>query len=231
MDLVPSFTVDSDVEEQTIYFSKTTENGLYYAKHRYLHTDFFGRPIEDRVNFIRIKSIWYTDLTTGQKVELVPFGEFDINNTYLSKDYLYFIKNIDRDGDGILSGQDYESGEVWRINRNTNSLEFCFDIGEYNLHFFEVGGERYVIFTSEDTKPDMTEEVVVDLVERKRAVISSLHLPGKEYDYRFIKDATDNPLFLVAKPWVGEGELSSASNKLWCCSWCDLIKQLHWVDL
>lgn len=231
MDLKPGFIVDSDLEEEVIHFAETTETGFYYVKHRHLKSDFLGRPIHNSTEYIRIKSIWYANLLTGEKVELLPFGDFDINYTYISQNYLYFTKNIDKDGDSRLDGQDYESGEVWRISRGTKSLEYCFDIGDYNFHNFILAGERFIIFTSEDTKPDMSEEVVIDLTEKKHAVVSTLHLPGQEYDYIFIKDNSDNPLFLVGKPWVGEGDISSLANKLWCCSWGDVIKQLPWVNI
>jgi len=133
--------------------------------------------------------------------------------------------------DGILGDADYESGEVCRIENAAKTLEYCFDIGDYNFHGFEFAGDRYICFSSEDQKPDLTEEVIIDLVTRRKAVLESSWIDGEEHDYRFITDQHDNPLFVVGKLWVSEGESSSSFKTVWCCTWDDVMKQLNWIPL
>lgn len=47
--------------------------------------------------------------------EIVPVGNFDIDNVLVIGDYLYYIKITDKDNDGFLTN-DYNNGDIYRIN-------------------------------------------------------------------------------------------------------------------
>lgn len=77
--------------------------------------DFKGNEIENLDDYIRFKSIWYIDFRNKTKLEVVPFGEFDVNEAEIMGKYLYFTKITDKDNDDIFK-DDYVDGDIYRIN-------------------------------------------------------------------------------------------------------------------
>lgn len=226
----PSLILDSDTEDEVIYFSETTTTGFYYTKNNYLSTDFNNQPITEKDDYIRTKSIWYADLCNNSVSEVLPSGHFDINAIYLAQNYLYILKIVDKDQDGLLNN-DYENGEIWRVNRRTHIEEYCFDIGEHNFHGFELASDQFVVFKSEDRIPDVTEIVLVDLKNKRKSTIMNIYESENWFDYRIITDAVGNPTYLLGKRWVSEGEKGSTSNKLGCYSWSSVLDQLQWQSI
>ncbi|MDP4147035.1 MAG: hypothetical protein Q8936_21605, partial [Bacillota bacterium] len=163
------------------------------------------------------------------KIEVVPFGEFDINEANIIGDYLYYIKITDKDNDGLLK-DDYEGGEIYRINLKSFQIECCCNTEPYNFHGFEMANERYVVFRSEDQIPDTTQIVFVDLKNRKKAVLTN-DWEIEEMDYKFIVDEVQNPKYVITKRFVFDGDPSSESNKLMCFAWDNFLGQLEWNDL
>jgi len=90
-DLIPSFELDSDSSDETIFFTQITPTGFYFFKQKYLSVDFNGEDIVQKGKHIRIRSLWYADLESRSVSELIPYGQFDINSTYFTKPYLYII--------------------------------------------------------------------------------------------------------------------------------------------
>lgn len=229
-DMKSDFFLDSDTETDIINLCyEDIANGTFYFKNRILKYDFMGKKIEDSSDYITIKSIWYVDFKNKTKVEVVPFGEFDINEIRLMGKYLYFTKIIDKDKDGVLKN-DYCSGEIHRINLKSLQIEYCCDIDPYNFHGFETATERYIVFISEDQIPDTTEIVFIDLKEKKKAVLMSIW-DSDEMDYQFIYDEEQKPIYILLKRFVLDGELSSEKDKLMCFEWEDFLRKLEWSEM
>lgn len=235
IDLRPDFILDNDTETEVINTNlhyKDIPNGMFYSKNRYLKRNFKGDKIECPDDYIRVKSIWHIDFKNKTKAEVVPFGEFDVNEAVVMGEYLYFTKIIDKDNDGLLK-DDYIDGEIYRIDVESLKVEYCCDIAPYNFHGFEMATEQYVIFRSEDQIPDIEEIVFIDLKNKKKAV-----LEDNEYwdscecmDYRFIFDENQNPIFVMTKRFVNEGDCGSEEDKLMCFEWKNFLNHLEWHDI
>lgn len=229
-DIKPNFILDSDTKAEVIHLHyDDISNGMFYFKHKYLECDFNGKEIKDSDNYIRTKSIWYIDFTTKRKVEVIPFGEFDINQTKKMGNYLYYTKITDMDKDGLLT-EDYYHGEIHRINLKSFETEYCCDIAPYNFHGFEMATERYIVFRSEDQIPDTSEIIFIDLKEKKKAVFTSTW-DIEELDYKFVFDKEQNPIYIVSKKFVKEGANGSEDDKLMCYEWENFLNQLEWNEL
>ena len=78
--LRPSFVIDADKHDEVIHFDapRSISNGkVVYAKYRQLDVDFNGNLIENEEEYIRIKSLWRADLSTGSAEELVVYGQIN----------------------------------------------------------------------------------------------------------------------------------------------------------
>ena len=226
-DMKSDFVLDNDTETEVInLYYEDIRNGVFYFKYRILKHNFMGKEIEDSNDYIRIKSLWYFDFKSKTKIEVVPFGEFDINETKVMGNYLYFTKIIDKDNDGLLK-DDYYDGEIHRINLKSFQVEYCCDIKPYNFHGFEVASERYIVFYSEDQIPDTTEIVFIDLKEKKKAILISIW-DSEEMDHKFIYNEERKPIYVLLKRFVLEGDSSSDKNKLMCFEWEDFLGKLEW---
>lgn len=228
-DLKTDYVLDSDTEIDVIHlYHEDIINGMFYFKHKFLKHNFMGKEIEDPEDYIRTKSVWYVDFKKKTKNEVIPFGNFDINETLIIGNYLYFTKIIDKDNDGLLK-DDYYSGEIYRINLKSFQIEYCCDIEPYNFHGFETATERYIVFRSEDQIPDTTEIVFIDLKEKKKAVLISIW-DSEEMSYKFIYDEQQNPIYIILKRFVFDGDPSSEKNKLMCFQWEDFLDKLEWKE-
>lgn len=232
IDMKAEFILDTDTETEVIHINlnyRNIPNGMFYSKNRYLKYDFYGKEIKNSDDYIRIKSIWYIDFKSKRKIEVVPFGEFDINEAEIMGDYLYYTKITDKDNDGILTG-DYYNGQIYRINIENFKVEYCCDIEPYNFHGFEMATEKYIVFRSEDQIPDMEEIVFIDLYNRKKAVLkNSWNID--ELDYKFIFDEEKNPIYIVTKKFVNEGVKGSKEDKLMCFEWRNFLNELEWSEI
>lgn len=229
-DIKSDFAFDSDTETEVIHLHyDDIANGMFYFKYRYLKCDFNGKEIKDSDDYIRTKSIWYIDFLTKTKVEIVPFGEFDVNEARKMGNYLYYTKITDMDNDGLLT-EDYSRGEIFRINLKSFRTEYCCDLEHYNFHGFEMATERYIVFRSEDQIPDTAEIIFIDLKEKKKAVFTSIW-DTEELDYKFILDKEQNPIYVVSKRFVSEGANGSEEDKLMCYGWDNFLNQLEWNEL
>lgn len=232
--LKPSLVIDADKHDEVIHFddSRSVSNGkVVYAKYRQLDVDFNGNQIVCEEEYIRVKSLWCADLSTGRAEELVVYGQFDIENLHSSENYAYFFKVFDKDRDGRLGDADYLDGtELWRVSLENASVEFCLDCKGYTFHGYAVVSDKFVVFRSEDRLPeDATELIFVDISNRRTA---SLVVPNGEcegnFTFHFVADTNGNPTHLFTKRWVFEVEPSSPNNTVNCITWEDLLNQLHW---
>ncbi|MFP5116005.1 hypothetical protein ACSU64_27225 [Bacillaceae bacterium C204] len=224
----PTFIIDADQVEEVIHFDVSrNQNGLFYTKYRYLTTDFQGRPILEEDKYIRIKSLWYSDLINEHTEELVPSGSYDIQEIHIAENYVYFVKILDKDGDGLLV-EDYNTGaEIWRVNKTHKTLEFCFNCKDKYTHFsFETANDNVVVFRDED---EITELFFVDLLNHRLASLSvSYDDDGNNFDFRFVEDDKNNPTHFVTKKWIFEAEPSSQTHTLNCVKWTELMTQIEW---
>lgn len=214
-DMKSDFILDSDTETEVIYLHhEEISNGMFYFKHKYLKYDFRGNEIKDPHDYIRTNSLFYIDLDNKNKVEVISFGDFDINYAMIIGNYLYFIKVTDKDNDGSLK-DDYYSGDIYRINLKNFQVEYCCDTVPYIFHGFELATERYVVFRSEDRIPDTSEIIFIDLENKKKAIFTS-SWDEDELNHKFIYDEKKNPIYIVAKKFVSEGTKGSKEDKLMC---------------
>lgn len=229
-DMKSDFILDSDTETDAIHFHyDDITNGMFYFKHRFLKHNFMDREIDDPEDYIRTKSLWYADFKSKTKMEIIPFGEFDINEVSVMGNFIYFTKVTDKDNDGLLKN-DYYGGDIYRINLKSFQIEYCCNIEPYNFHGFEVATERYIVFRSEDQIPDTTEIVFIDLKEKKKAVLISVW-DYEELDYKFIYDEEQKPIYVVLKRFVLDGDLSSEKDKLMCFDWKEFLGKLEWKEI
>lgn len=227
-ELKPTNILDADKEDEVIHFeSDGKQNGFYFTKYRYLNTNFAGQPILENDKFIRTKSLWYADLINGQTEELIPFGSFDIQGIHIAENYVYFIKILDKDRDGLLEEEDYYTGaEIWRVNKKQKTIEFCFDFkGKYHHYGFETANDDVVVFRDED---EITELVFVDLSNHRYASLLDDGEGENNFDFRFVEDEKNNPTYFLTKKFIFEAEPSSPKHTLNCIKWSDLLTQLDW---
>lgn len=229
-DLKTDFILDSDADNDSIHLHyEDITNGIIYFKHKFLKHSFMGKEIDNPEDYIRTKSVWYFDFKSKSKIEVISFGEYDINETRIIGNYLYFTKIIDRDNDGILK-DDYYGGEIHRINLQSFKAEYCCDIDPYNFHGFEAAEERYLVFRSEDQIPDTSEIVFIDLKEKKKAVLISIW-DTEEMDYKFIYDEEQKVEYVLLKRFAFDGDPSFEKDKLMCFRWADFLSKLEWVEI
>ena len=227
-DIQPSRILDADQLDEVIHFdSGNYHNSIFFTKYRYLTTDFKGKPIVENEKYIRTKSLWYADLFNGRTEEIVPYGPFDIEENHIAQNYVYFIKILDKDGDGLLA-EDYTTGaEIWRVNKRQKTIEFCFDCKEKYTHFnFETANDDVVVFRNED---EVTELYFVDLLNHRIARLLIDHDGDNEFDFRFVEDEERNPTYFLTKKWIFEAEPSSPTHTLNCIMWTELLTQLDWT--
>ncbi len=205
---------------------------MYFKKVKYLTVDFNGNKILSDEDHVIVRSLWCINLKENAINEIVPFGNFDIGDIYITKNYVYFLKIIDKDQDGNLN-DDFPSGEVWRVDKQSGTIEMCFDCGNYIFHGFEAANDRYVIFCSQDRVPDLTEIVIIDVLDSKYTVISVPADDEQEdnYDYHFITDYEGAPQYLLSKRWVPWGEAPTSTNQIRYYLWMNVVSQLTWRSI
>lgn len=146
--LKPNNILDADQVDEVIHFD-------VYCEISAVNDRFSGKPIVNEDHYIRIKSLWYADLTSGKAEELVPYEQFDIQDIHIAHHYLYFIKIVDEDQDGVLA-EDYGHAEIWRVHKTNKRVEFCFDCKDKYTHFaFETANDDVVAFRIEDEKTQL----------------------------------------------------------------------------
>lgn len=228
----PSTILDADQVDEIIHFYAGTyiQNLVFYNKTRYLKSDFNGSILPDEDNYIRTRSLWYADLINGTTKEIVPFGKYDINDFHIAHNYVYFIKITDKDGDGHLDDDYSNGGEIWRVNRFNNIVEFCFDCKDKFDHFsFETANDDIVVYRTED---EVTELIFIDLTNNRIAYLeSSWEKDDNSFDFRFVEDENKNPTHILTKKWVSEAEQSSPSHTLNSITWSNLMTQLVWKPI
>lgn len=232
IDLKPDFIIDQDSETENIHIhvgDKDIPYGFFFTKHRYLSNDFKGNKIMDKEDYIRTKSLWYFNFKDKSKYEVIAFGDYDINQTSIIGDYLYFENITDKDNDGTLKN-DYCGGGIYRVKINDLQVEFCCDIEPYNFHGFEVATEQFLVFRSEDQIPDTTEIVFIDLKNKTNAILLD-EWNNQEMDYKFIFDENGIPIYVITKKFVFENEVSSKNDNLGCFSWNNFLNKLEWENI
>lgn len=217
------FTSSFDEEVSFLAFS---DDNIFVSKTRIRNCDFHGRVIEHEEDKIRMKSIWLVRKDDSLKKEIIPYGDFDINDVYLTENYLYYVKIIDEDNDGLLLDDDYNSGEVWRVSKTTFKEEFCFKIKPYYFHRFLSANDAYVVFVSEDRIPNVSEIVFYNILTKQFSVLNNDY--EKEwYDYRLVNTQKGEPDYFIYKNDMDERSDKDPLN-VHIMNWTDLITQLHW---
>lgn len=212
--------------EEKINFLAFSEDEIFISKTSIRKVDFNGNVIESNEDKIRTKSIWLVNRKLDLKKEIIPYGEFDINDVYLTGNYLYYVKIVDEDNDGLLLENDYLSGEVWRLNRVTFDDHFCFKINPYYFHRFLSADDSYVVFVSEDRIPDVTEIVFLNLTTKQSAVLNNTN--EKNWcDFRVVNNQKGEPDYFIYKQVIDEISEIEQSN-VQMLKWRDLITQLQW---
>lgn len=232
IDLRPDFIIDKDSATETIHIHdgyKDIPYGFFFTKYKFLSHDFKGNKILDKKDHIRTKSLWYFNFKDKSKHEVIPFGDYDINETSIIGDYFYFTKITDKDRDGTLK-DDYDGGEIFRVKINDLQVEYCCDIEPYIFHGFEVATEQYIVFRSEDKIPNTDEIVFVDLKNKTKAILLN-DWKNDEMDYKFIFDENGVPVYVITKKFVFENEGGSTNYNLGCFNWDNFLSSLEWENI
>lgn len=212
--------------EEEINFLAFSNDEIFISRTTIREIDFNGNVIENNEDKISTKSIWMINRKTDMKKEIIKSGEFDINDVYLTVNYLYYVKIVDEDNDGLLLENDYLSGEVWRLNRATLDNDFCFKVNPFYFHRFLSADDSYVIFVSEDRIPDVTEIVFYNLATKERAVLKNVY--EKDWsDFRVVNNQEGEPDYFIYKEEINETSEKDISY-VQVLNWKDLIAQLQW---
>ena len=213
--------LDHHTSEETIrIYWEATEEGFFYLKQRVLQRENVGADDPDYEDSIRFRSIWYADLKTSTVTEVVPYGNYDISEfRATSASYFYFHK------------LDYEKGQqICRVHKQTKEVEVCTNTDD-DFHGFEIVTDRYVMYQSEDKIPDVSELVIVDMVEQKIAAISMNRNDTDQFEYLFTVDAKGEIEDLILNRWVPEYESSTSRDHLVCCKWNEVERLLIWMPI
>ncbi|WP_379157944.1 hypothetical protein [Paenibacillus sp. sgz5001063] len=212
--------------EETINFLAFSNNDLFISKSLIREYDFNGNAIDRTEDKIRIKSIWMLNSKSNLNHNIIQYGNFDINDAYVTENYFYFVKIVDEDNDGLLLDNDYGSGEMWRINKETFGQEFCFKIKPYNFHRFLSANDSFVVFVSEDRIPDVTEIIFYNIITKKFSVLNNIY-ENDWYDFRVVNSHNGEPEYFIYKKEVDE-QSENEVTKVEMIYWSDLITQLEW---
>ena len=215
----------NNVEEESNFIA-FSDDEIFISKTRNREIDFSGNMIANNEDKICTKSIWIVNYKANVKKEVIPYGEFDVQDVYLTENYLYYVKVVDSDSDGLLLEKDYLSGEVWRLNRSTLDNSFCFKIDPFYFHRFLSANDSYVVFVSEDRIPDVTEIVFYNLTTNKCAVLKNIY-EKNWYDFRLISNHEAEPDYFIYKEIIDDTSEKKISN-VQMLKWSDLITQLQW---
>ncbi|WP_342565759.1 hypothetical protein NST84_11820 [Paenibacillus sp. FSL R7-0345] len=215
----------SPVEEE-ISFLACTNDEVFIAKTCIRKIDFNGNVIGSSDKEIRSKSVWKVNHKIDVKQEMIQNGEFDIHDIYLTENYLYYVKIIDEDNDGLLLENDYLNGEMWRVHRTTFVNDFCFKVTPFYFHRFLSANDAYVVFVSEDRVPDITEIVFYDLAAKKYAVFNNRY-EKNWYDYRLVNNQYGEPDYFIYKK-VADKRSEQDLSDVQMLKWSELIMQLQW---
>ncbi|MCY9753325.1 hypothetical protein M5X00_03480 [Paenibacillus alvei] len=189
--------------------------------------DFNGNFIPKVEDRIQISSIWMYDIKNEVSKEIIQFGNFDINDVYVTGNYLYFVKIIDADQDGILSEVDYGKGEMWRVHLPTLKVDYCFKIQPYNFHRFLTANDDYIVFISEDRLPYVTEIVFYSIKSQKFSVLNNYY-ERDWYDFRIVNHCDGEPDYFIFKREV-DVHSKTETSIVNVIHWLDLISQLQWA--
>lgn len=212
--------------EEEINFLVCTNDEVFIGKTCIRKIDFNGNVIGSPNNEIRTRSVWRLNYTTDVKQEMIQYGEFDINDIYLTENYLYYVKIIDEDNDGLLLENDYLNGEMWRVHRKTLVNDFCFKVTPFYFHRFLSANDAYVVFVSEDRIPDITEIVFYDLAAKKYAVLNNRY--EKNWcDFRLVNNQNGEPDYFIYKK-VADKRSKQDLSDVQMLKWSELIMQLQW---
>lgn len=177
---------------------------------------------------IPITSIWMFNTTNETSKEVIPFGDFAIHDAYAAGNYLYFVKIVDVDQDGMLRELDYDYGEMWRVDLSTIKAEPCFMIQPYNFHRILTANDDYIVFISEDRVPDVTEIVFYSIKAQQFSVLNNDY-EKDWYDFRIVNQCNGEPDYFIFKKEVVLDINSTELSVVNTIHWQDLISQLKWT--
>lgn len=232
VDLEPEIILDEDSNTDIVYLDNgNIQSGFFYRKCRYLSKNFKDNIIEDPRNYIRTNSLWFANLKDKTNIELVPFGNYDISEIHIMGNFLYYIKSTDKDNDGFLEN-DCDGGDIYRINIHNLKQEYCCSTSTYNFHGFEAADEDFLIFRSEDQIPDTVEEVIWDIINKRKAVLQSrLNLGPGCVDYKYITDESDSIAYVIINEIGRDYMYNSREEKLKCITWEAFKNMLTWENI
>lgn len=232
--LEPDFIMDEGKDIEIMYSAyKDTgiPNKFFYTKSTISNIDFNDNVISNIKNYIKISSLWLADLTTKTKIEIIPFGNFDIIDALVIGDYLYYRKITDKDHDGILK-KDYDRGDIYRINISTFKQELCCHIDLYDFFQYETADNQFLIYDCEEDNSDNMYVMIIDIINKRRAIlINSFGCTPESIHFEFILNDHNLIESLIIKKYVEEGEIGSSDDKLGCIMWDRLLKCLRWEDM
>lgn len=224
--LIANKKISPGPEDEELNILEYSSVEVFISKTCIRKIDFNGNAIGSLEDEIRTRSVWSYNLETDVKKEVIPYAKFDINDSYLAGNYLYYVKIVDEDKDGLLLENDYLTGEMWRLNRTTLNNEFCFKVTPFCFHRFLSANDAYVVFVSEDRIPDITEIVFYDLAAKKYAVLNNSY-EKNWYDYRLVNNQNGEPDYFIYKKVTGKIPGKDRSDVL-ILKWSELIMQLKW---
>lgn len=215
-----SFSIDYHSDEEVIRLDwQATEEGFYYFKQKYLSPTLLGAQsaYDDE---LRVRSLWYANLKTSEVHEILPYGNFDIEDFRVSsKSYYYFLKN------------DYSAGmQVCRIDSETKTVEFCVRVDE-DFHGFELVTDQYIMYRSEDKIPDVSELVIVDLKNKKITALAMTRNDTDQYEFLFVIDSEQHIQQLILNRWVPKNEKTTPKDSIICCNWSEVEPLFMWNEL
>ncbi|WP_206669743.1 hypothetical protein [Paenibacillus luteus] len=112
------------------------------------------------------------------------------------------------------------------ITRYTLVQELCFKVNLFNLHQILSANDEFIIFTSEDRLPDVTEIVFVNIPENQYVVIHNSYETGW-YDFRLVNNKNREPDYFIFNQEVSMGNVKM-DPEIKMIRWLDLIPQLIW---
>lgn len=143
------------------------------------------------MDYFRTSSFHVVDLNDNTVTELISMDDHDVVEMYATPNYLCLHMVIHRNG---VPEEDYRKGQIWRIDRQTSHVEFCYDLSNYLFHAFRAADDEQFVFYSDDNVADASQIVVVDPIQRREACL----LVPDDLDYTIGTNVDGAPTYLAS---------------------------------
>ena len=210
-----AFDVHSDEESIRLDWNHDTSK-FYYLKQKFLPNADLKFKNDDN-DLIRFRSIWQIDLLTIKTIEVIPYGNYDIDEFRTCSNNYFYFHQID-----YLTGS-----SIVRFNKSTHEVEKCFQTAE-DFHGFEIVTDRYIVYRSEDREPDLSELIIIDMNNLEFTSIEMIRDDEQQFEFEFLKNENGEIESVMLTRWVPPDVKPSTLDRLVCCKWTDVVKTLTW---